>query len=73
MLAQWLDNDESGDPDNAAVVEALVSERATVTMWPTDDGYEEACGRARPRACMFIYGPIYVRLYRDRLKDGYGV
>ena len=41
VLAQWLDNDESGDPDNEKVIEALVSEKATVIMWPTDDGYEE--------------------------------
>jgi hypothetical protein len=37
VMAQYLDNDENGEPDNLRVVLAMLEARATLVMWPTDD------------------------------------
>jgi hypothetical protein len=39
VMAEYLDNDEDGEPDNPAVMEALVEERATLVMF-VDEGEE---------------------------------
>ena len=38
VLAQYLDNDEDGEPDELRVVLAMVEVRATLVMWPTAEG-----------------------------------
>lgn len=40
VLAQYLDNDGDGAPDDAAVIEAMVTNRATLLMGQTPDDFE---------------------------------
>lgn len=42
VMAQYLDNDEDGVPDNQAVVDKLVENGATLIMAPTDNELESA-------------------------------
>ena len=42
VMAQYLDNDADGTPDNQAVVDAMVANRATLLMAATPDGFENA-------------------------------
>ena len=37
MMAQYLDNDENGQPDNHAVIQELVSRDAVLFMFPRPD------------------------------------
>jgi len=37
VMAQYLDNDEDGTPDNQAVVDRMVAEKAFLTMWKSED------------------------------------
>ena len=36
ILAQWIDNNEDGEPDDALVHEKLVSLHASIIMWPSE-------------------------------------
>ncbi len=41
IMAQYLDNDEDGSPDNQAVVDRMVAEKAFLTMWKSEDDLTE--------------------------------
>jgi len=41
VMAQYLDNDEDGTPDNQAVVDRMVSEKAYLTMWNSENDLTE--------------------------------
>lgn len=41
VMAQYLDNDEDGTPDNQTVVDRMVSEKAFLTMWKSEDDLTE--------------------------------
>jgi len=41
IIAQYLDNNEDGTVDNADVVEALVTKKASLVMAPTEDDLED--------------------------------
>lgn len=41
VMAQYLDNDEDGTPDNQAIVDRMISERAFLTMWKSEDDLTE--------------------------------
>ena len=41
VLAQYLDSDEDGIPDNQAVVDRMVSEKAFMTMWKSESDLTE--------------------------------
>lgn len=48
IMAQYLDNDEDGVPDNQAVVDAMVARKATLLMAPTDADIERAMASFEP-------------------------
>ncbi len=42
VLAQYLDNDEDGTPDDAALFADMQSRHASVVMWPTESAFENS-------------------------------
>lgn len=61
VLAQYLDNDEDGNPDNAMVVKAMVAQKATLIMFRDDQEVE------------YYGGIVYGTLWRQfALQDLYG-
>ena len=41
VMAQYLDNDEDGTPDNQVVVDRMIAERAFLTMWKSESDLTE--------------------------------
>ena len=42
ILAQWIDNDEDGTPDDAVVHQKLLSLHASMIMWNTENQFENS-------------------------------
>lgn len=57
VMAQYLDNDEDGTPDNPLVVEKMVENNATLIMAPTEQSLETAAsGLTPPDSWQALYG-----------------
>ncbi len=54
VMAQYLDNDADGAPDDAAVVASMVSNRATLLMAATPDEFEALDGQTLDRIFDFV-------------------
>lgn len=42
VLAQYLDNDEDGTPDDPALIANMQSRHASMVMWPTENAFENS-------------------------------
>ena len=49
VLAQYIDNDEDGEPDNSKIIEALLREKGAITMTKTEGEGRNIPRELRPR------------------------
>jgi hypothetical protein len=64
VLAQYLDNDEDGTPDNPKIVKAIVESKGAITMTNTQDEGQEIPRSQRPRG-QDLYGEETIPNYRE--------
>ncbi len=62
LMAEYLDNDEDGTPDNEIVIESMRSHHATLLMTPTEAGFERMIrklDRDVPEVRRMIFQSLY--------------